>query len=113
MISDKHTLFIWGMKDPAVKPHHLEKFVSRFSNSSVLKLSSCGHFPKRKNMGRYSNGSVVFCIHSIYPHVVCVCTVHAFSICFRAFMNGKLERFRHQAPCLDLGNRSHKWAILL
>lgn len=48
LISDKPMLFIWGMKDPAVKPHNLEKFVSGFPNSSVLKLSSCGHFPQEE-----------------------------------------------------------------
>jgi pimeloyl-ACP methyl ester carboxylesterase len=48
LICEKPTLFIWGIKDPAIKPHHLEKFVFGFPNSSVLKLSSCGHFPQEE-----------------------------------------------------------------
>ncbi len=44
-ISGKPTLFIWGMKDPVVKPHNLEKFQKGFPNSNTLKLETCGHFP--------------------------------------------------------------------
>ena len=29
-ISTKPTLFIWGMKDPVIKPHYLDKFISGF-----------------------------------------------------------------------------------
>ena len=47
-ISDKPTLFIWGMKDPAIKPHNLEKFVSGFPNSKAIKLDTCGHFPQEE-----------------------------------------------------------------
>jgi haloalkane dehalogenase len=48
LISGKPTLFIWGMKDPAIKPHNLEKFVSGFPNSTVVKLATCGHFPQEE-----------------------------------------------------------------
>jgi pimeloyl-ACP methyl ester carboxylesterase len=48
LISDKPTLFIWGMGDLVIKPHNLEKFVSGFPNSSVVKLASCGHFPQEE-----------------------------------------------------------------
>lgn len=48
LISDKPTLFIWGMKDPAIKPHNLEKFAKGFPISSVVKLASCGHFPQEE-----------------------------------------------------------------
>lgn len=47
-ISHKPTLIIWGMKDPVIKPHYLEKFVSGFTNCSVIKLETCGHFPQEE-----------------------------------------------------------------
>jgi pimeloyl-ACP methyl ester carboxylesterase len=47
-ISDKPTLFIWGMKDPVIKPHYLEKFESGFTTSKTIKLETCGHFPQEE-----------------------------------------------------------------
>ncbi|MES2795263.1 MAG: alpha/beta fold hydrolase [Bacteroidota bacterium] len=47
-ISAKPTLFIWGMKDPVVKPHNLYKFQSGFSYSKTIELESCGHFPQEE-----------------------------------------------------------------
>ena len=47
-LSAKPTLFIWGMKDPVIKPPYLEKFVSGFSNSKTIKLESSGHFPQEE-----------------------------------------------------------------
>ena len=47
-ISDKPTLFIWGMKDPIIKPHNLHKFQSGFSNSTTIKLETSGHFPQEE-----------------------------------------------------------------
>jgi pimeloyl-ACP methyl ester carboxylesterase len=47
-ISTKPTLFIWGMKDPMIKPHNLEKFQSGFTNSTTLKLETSGHFPQEE-----------------------------------------------------------------
>ncbi|MBX7242090.1 MAG: alpha/beta fold hydrolase [Bacteroidia bacterium] len=47
-ISDKPTLFIWGMKDTVIKPHNLEKFQSGFSNSRTMKLETSGHFPQEE-----------------------------------------------------------------
>ncbi|MBK9980916.1 MAG: alpha/beta fold hydrolase [Saprospiraceae bacterium] len=47
-IADKPVLFVWGMKDPIIKKHYLEKFVSGFTNSGTLKLESCGHFPQEE-----------------------------------------------------------------
>ncbi|MDX2189221.1 MAG: alpha/beta fold hydrolase [Bacteroidota bacterium] len=47
-ISNKPTLFIWGMKDAVIKPHHLEKFQSGFTNSTTIKLETCGHFPQEE-----------------------------------------------------------------
>lgn len=42
------TLFIWGMKDPILKPAYLEKFVSGFPNSQIKKLETTGHFPQEE-----------------------------------------------------------------
>lgn len=47
-ISPKPALFIWGMKDPVIKPHYLEKFVSGFPLSRTIKLESSGHFPQEE-----------------------------------------------------------------
>lgn len=47
-ISNKPTLFVWGMKDPFIKAHYLEKFESSFVNSSTLKLEASGHFPQEE-----------------------------------------------------------------
>ncbi len=47
-ISDKPTLFIWGMKDPIIKPHYLEKFQSGFRNSTTVKFETSGHFPQEE-----------------------------------------------------------------
>ncbi len=47
-IAGKPTLFIWGMKDPVIKPHYLEKFLSNFIDSSVRKLPASGHFPQEE-----------------------------------------------------------------
>jgi pimeloyl-ACP methyl ester carboxylesterase len=59
-ISGKPTLFIWGMKDPVLKPHHLEKFVSGFSNSSTLTLETCGHFPQEEQPESVLNAMISF-----------------------------------------------------
>lgn len=47
-IAKKPTLFVWGMKDNVIKPHHLEKFQSSFSNSKTIKLETSGHFPQEE-----------------------------------------------------------------
>lgn len=47
-IADKPTLFIWGMKDPVVKPRYLDKFLTGFRNSSAVKLETSGHFPQEE-----------------------------------------------------------------
>lgn len=47
-ISNKPTFFIWGMKDPVIKPKNLEKFVSGFPNSKAMRLETCGHFPQEE-----------------------------------------------------------------
>lgn len=47
-ISAKPVLFVWGMKDALVAPHHLEKFQAGFSQSRALRLDTCGHFPQEE-----------------------------------------------------------------
>lgn len=47
-ISDKPTLFIWGMKDPLIKPHYLDKFKNGFRNSTTKRLETTGHFPQEE-----------------------------------------------------------------
>lgn len=48
VIAGKPTLFIWGMKDPVIKQHYLEKFVSWFANSRTVKFEISGHFPQEE-----------------------------------------------------------------
>ncbi len=47
-ISTKPTLFIWAMKDPIIKPHYLDKFISGFTNSTTTRLETSGHFPQEE-----------------------------------------------------------------
>jgi len=47
-ISSKPVLLIWGMKDPVIKPHYLDRFLSGFPNAQVVKLETCGHFPQEE-----------------------------------------------------------------
>lgn len=51
-IASKPTLFIWGMKDPVIKPHNLDKFRSGFPNSKVVQFESSGHFPQEEESGK-------------------------------------------------------------
>lgn len=48
VISQKPVLFLWGMKDPMIGPHHLEKFISGFPQSQAVRLDTCGHFPQEE-----------------------------------------------------------------
>lgn len=54
-ISDKPTLFIWGMKDSVIKPHNLEKFQSGFSNFKTVELETSGHFPQEEQPEKVIN----------------------------------------------------------
>jgi pimeloyl-ACP methyl ester carboxylesterase len=51
-INSKPMLIIWGMKDPAIKPAYLEKFISGFPRARIIKLESCGHFPQEEQAGK-------------------------------------------------------------
>jgi len=55
LIASKPTLFIWGMKDKIIKPHYLDKFQSGFTNASVVKLATSGHFPQEEQANEVSN----------------------------------------------------------
>ncbi|MCS4434749.1 alpha/beta fold hydrolase [Aquiflexum gelatinilyticum] len=56
IIQDKPVLFIWGMKDPVIKPHNLEKFESGFPNHRTLKIASAGHFPQEEEPEQVIHG---------------------------------------------------------
>lgn len=59
-ISNKPTLFVWGMKDPVIKPHYLDKFQSGFTNSTTVKLETSGHFPQEEQPERVSKSILEF-----------------------------------------------------
>lgn len=59
-ISAKPTLFIWGMKDPIIKPHNLAKFQGGFRNSTTVKLETCGHFPQEEGSELVSKAMLDF-----------------------------------------------------
>lgn len=48
VLSTKPMLFIWGMKDPIVKPDNLDKFLSGFSQAKAIRLNKSGHFPQEE-----------------------------------------------------------------
>ncbi len=47
-ISAKPTLFVWGLKDPVIRPYQLNKFKTGFQNSYSVTIESCGHFPQEE-----------------------------------------------------------------
>ncbi len=59
-ISNKPTLFIWGMKDEVIKPHNLKKFEDGFTNSKTVKLERCGHFPQEEQPQKVINAIFEF-----------------------------------------------------
>lgn len=59
-IANKRTLFIWGMKDPVIKPHYLDKFQSGFSNSTTVKLETSGHFPQEEQPEKVTEAILAF-----------------------------------------------------
>lgn len=60
LISDKPTLLIWGMKDPVIKPHNLEKFQMGFTNSKTLMLETSGHFPQEEQPDKIISSMINF-----------------------------------------------------
>ncbi len=60
-IAQKPTLLIWGMKDPVIKPHLLDKFVEGFPLAQVLKLDTCGHFPQEEEPEQVIEAIRTFC----------------------------------------------------
>lgn len=63
-ISNKPTLFIWGMKDRVIKPHYLARFESGFTNSKTVKLETSGHFPQEEQPD-----AVAEAIHGFLTHL--------------------------------------------
>jgi haloalkane dehalogenase len=53
-------LFIWGMKDPVIKPQYLQKFVSGFPQGKVLQLATSGHFPQEEEPQQVSEAIKIF-----------------------------------------------------
>lgn len=47
-ISTKPTLLVWGLKDPVIRPAHLDKFLTGFDKAQVVRMPSCGHFPQEE-----------------------------------------------------------------
>lgn len=59
-ISDKPTLFIWGMKDTVIKPYNLEIFKNGFTNSKTVRLETTGHFPQEEQPEKVINAILEF-----------------------------------------------------
>jgi len=59
-ISGLPSLFIWGMKDPFIKPSYLEKFLKEFKHAEVVKLPACGHFPQEEEAEKVSQTMLDF-----------------------------------------------------
>lgn len=60
VIENKKVLFVWGMKDPVIKPKYLSKFELAFKNSTSIKLDSCGHFPQEEEADIVSKSILAF-----------------------------------------------------
>lgn len=60
LISEKPTLFIWGMDDPIIKPHILTKFTDGFINARSVQLKGIGHFPQEEAPEQVGNEIVSF-----------------------------------------------------
>lgn len=52
ILADKAFLFLWGMKDPVIKPHYLAKFQTAFPTAQTLELPTAGHFPQEEQADR-------------------------------------------------------------
>jgi haloalkane dehalogenase len=48
LIADKPVLFVWGMKDPLIKPAYLEKFLGGFPGAKAIRLETSGHYPQEE-----------------------------------------------------------------
>jgi haloalkane dehalogenase len=48
LLREKPILLIWGMQDSFVLPSNLDKFASAFSQTTIVKIADCGHFPQEE-----------------------------------------------------------------
>lgn len=48
LLRDKPALFLWEMKDRFIQPAYLEKFITAFAKTTVVRLEGCGHFPQEE-----------------------------------------------------------------
>ncbi len=62
ILSNKPILFVWGMKDPIITSDYLEKFGKGFTNTKIVKLPNCGHFPQEEQAEEVSNAIKEFLI---------------------------------------------------
>jgi len=69
LVAEKPFLFIWGMKDPVIKPKNLEKFLIGFPQSEVLKINSAGHFPQEEEPLLVSKSILEFLVKNKNPTV--------------------------------------------
>ena len=44
-------LILWGMKDPAFRPHDLERLETVFADATTVRLDTVGHFPQEEAPG--------------------------------------------------------------
>ena len=49
LLINRPVLIIWGMKDPVIGSHYLEKFQVGFPGSTAIRLETAGHFPQEEN----------------------------------------------------------------
>lgn len=61
-ISDKPTLFIWGLKDPIITAPALSRFQSGFGNSRTVAIERAGHFPQEEQPGLVAAAIRDFCL---------------------------------------------------
>lgn len=52
VIQAKPLLLVWGMADRFIKERNLDKFISGFEKTSVLRLPGVGHFPQEEEPDR-------------------------------------------------------------
>ncbi|MFZ5478900.1 MAG: alpha/beta fold hydrolase [Myxococcota bacterium] len=54
-LADKPALIVWGMADPAFKPHLLSRWQELWPSAPVVKLDGVGHFPQEEAPDRVSS----------------------------------------------------------
>jgi pimeloyl-ACP methyl ester carboxylesterase len=60
VIANKPALIVWGMKDPVIRPHNLDKFLLGFGNATALRLEGSGHFPQEEEPEKVASSIMGF-----------------------------------------------------